>query len=241
VIPHPRFANHNGGQLQFGPDGFLYLGAGDGGSSGDPDENAQNPDQLLGKLLRIAPRRKGGYGTPSSNPFDDGAGRDEIYALGLRNPYRFSFDARTNDLLIGDVGQNEWEEIDRIGLRAARGANFGWDLLEGNHAFEGDPSNPPAGYVGPIHEYATHQGGTCAITGGYVVRDRGLGSLAGRYLYADFCVGQIRALDPYAQNPSATDAAVGLRVDSLSSFGEGVRNRIYVTSLDGPVYRIVQR
>ncbi|HEX2127937.1 MAG TPA: PQQ-dependent sugar dehydrogenase [Solirubrobacterales bacterium] len=235
-IPHPQFENHNGGQLQFAPDRSLLIGTGDGGSAGDPQDNAQNPNSLLGKLLRIEPRRKGGYSTPSSNPFAGGGGRDEIYSLGLRNPYRFSFDSRTNDLFIGDVGQNQWEEIDHVGFEGARGANFGWDLFEGNHTFEGD-GNPPANYKPPIHEYSL-SGANCAVTGGYVVRDPGLPSLAGRYVYADFCGGEIRSLDPYAANPSSTDASTGLRLDSPSSFGEGARNRIYVTSLGGGLFRI---
>ena len=235
-IAHPQFENHNGGQLQFGPDGSLFLGTGDGGSAGDPEENAQNPNSLLGKLLRIDPRRKGGYSTPSSNPFKGGDGQDEIYSLGLRNPYRFSFDSKTRDLFIGDVGQNEWEEINHVGFDGARGANFGWDLFEGNHVFGGD-GNPPANYKPPIHEYSI-SGSNCAVTGGYVVRDPGLASLAGRYLYADFCGGDIRSLDPYAANPSSTDASTGLRLDSPSSFGEGAGGRIYVTSLGGGVFRI---
>ena len=240
-IAHPGAANHNGGQLAFGPDGFLYLGPGDGGGSGDPRENAQNPDSLLGKLLRIDPKRKRGYRSPGSNPFVGRPGRNEIYALGLRNPYRFSFDPATDDLSIGDVGQNRWEEIDHVSLARARGANFGWDLFEGNHEFEGDLANPPPNYVAPIHEYATGPGGTCSVIGGYVVRDRAIPALAGRYVYGDFCAGFVRSLDPDAQNPAATDAATGLSVEGLSSFGEGFRNRLYATSLEGPAYRIVQR
>jgi glucose/arabinose dehydrogenase len=237
-IAHPQFENHNGGQLQFGQGESLFLATGDGGGAGDPNGNAQNRNSLLGKLLRIDPRKKGGYSTPSSNPFAGGDGQDEIYALGLRNPYRFSFDRKTGDLLIGDVGQDEWEEIDHTGFDAARGANFGWDLFEGNHVFDGDGTQPP-GYKPPIHEYA--QGASnCAVTGGYVVRDPGLPSLAGRYLYADFCVGDIRSLDPYASNPSATDASTGLAVNSPSSFGEGARGRIYVASLTGDVLRIAR-
>jgi glucose/arabinose dehydrogenase len=238
-IPHPTASNHNGGQLSFGPDGFLYLGPGDGGDAGDPEGDAQNPESLLGKLLRIDPKRKGGHRSPSSNPFVGGPGADEVYAIGLRNPYRFSFDSFTTELAIADVGQNAWEEINRLPLDAARGANFGWDQLEGNHAFEGDPANPPPNYVGPIHEYR-RTGGNCAVTGGYVVRDTRLPALRGRYAYGDFCAGDIRSLDPEASDPSATDASTGLRVDSLSGFGEGFKDRVYAVSLDGPVYRIVQ-
>jgi len=238
-IAHPTFSNHNGGQVQFGPDGLLYLGTGDGGSAGDPDANAQNTNSLLGKLLRIAPKKGGGYSTPDSNPFAGaGGGADEIYALGLRNPYRFSFDAKNGDLSIGDVGQNEFEEINHLGIDNARGANFGWDLFEGNSVFDGD-GNPPANYKAPIHEYDSN-GGNCAITGGYVSRDPATPAISGRYLYADFCGGEIRSLDPDAQNPTTTDAAVGLSVDSPSSFGEGAGGRVYVASLSGDVFRIVQ-
>ena len=241
VVPHPKNSNHNGGQLQFGPDGFLYLGTGDGGASGDPEENAQNPESLLGKLLRIAPKRKpskGGYTVPQGNPFagDDGR-RDEIYALGLRNPYRYSFDAKTGDLSIGDVGQSAIEELDHLGLEAARGANFGWDIFEGTRPFEG--ATPPPNYAGPVHEYSSG-GGNCSVIAGYVVRDPDLPSLAGRLLYADFCAGEVRSIDPGAPDPSATDASTGLRLDLVSSFGEGAGNSLYVVSLDGPVIRLVQ-
>ena len=240
VVPHPVYSNHNGGQLQFGPDGFLYLGTGDGGGSGDPDENAQDPESLLGKLLRIAPRRqpgKRGYTVPQDNPFVGSDGRDEIYALGLRNPYRFSFDAETGDVSIGDVGQSEIEELDHVGPGAARGANFGWDVFEGSRPFEGD--TPPPSYVGPVHEYPTSNG-NCSVIAGYVVRDPALPSFAGRLLYADFCAGDIRSIDPDAADPSASDASTGLRLDLVSSFGQGAGNHLYVVSLEGPVMRIVQ-
>jgi glucose/arabinose dehydrogenase len=236
-IPHPVNENHNGGQLQFGPDGFLYLGTGDGGAAGDPHENAQNPDQLLGKLLRIEPNRKHGYSSPPSNPYASGPGRDEIYSIGLRNPYRFSFDRATKDLWIGDVGQDKWEEIDHESLAGARAANFGWDLFEGTHPFEGS-GDPPPDYQPPVFEYSS-SGAGCAVTGGYVSRDPSVPKLRGRYLYADFCGGSIRSLD--AANPGSSDAPTGLHVDSPSSFGEENRGSIYVTSLDGPVYRIDQR
>ncbi len=237
VIGHPGEANHNGGQLQFGPDGLLYLGTGDGGGGGDPGENAQDPESLLGKLLRIAPRGGGGYDSPSSNPFAAGPGRDEVFALGLRNPWRFSFDRANGHLTIGDVGQGSWEEIDHLPAAAAAGANFGWDNLEGNHPFE-DPGTAPAGYRPPIHEYS----GGASVIAGYVVRDPGLPALAGRLVYADLALGRIRSLDPDAADPSATDAPTGLAVDQPSSFGEGPGGKIYVSSLgDGAVYRIIQR
>jgi glucose/arabinose dehydrogenase len=235
-VAHPANSNHNGGQLQFGPDGLLYVGTGDGGSAGDPEGNAQNRNSLLGKLLRIAPRKGGGYATPESNPFAGGQGKDEIYALGLRNPYRFTFDSQSGDVWIGDVGQDAWEEIDRAGRAALAGANFGWDIFEGDHAFEG--GGPPPNYRAPVFEYSS-SGGNCAVTGGYVVRDRGLPALNGRYLYADFCGGSLRSFDP--QNPGPSDSATGLGVDGPSSFGEGRGGRIYVTALSGAVFRIVQR
>jgi glucose/arabinose dehydrogenase len=236
-IAHPVNSNHNGGQLQFGPDGLLYIGTGDGGASGDPKGNAQNRDELLGKLLRIKPNAKGGYSSPNSNPFASGPGRDEIFALGLRNPYRFSFDRKTGDLWIGDVGQDKWEEIDHESLGQARGANFGWDLFEGDHVFEGN-GNPPSNYRPPVFEYSLGSG-NCAVTGGYVSRDRRTPRLRGRYLYADFCGGSIRSFDP--GSPRSTDAATGLRVDALSSFGEANNGTLFAVSLDGPVYRIGRR
>ncbi len=236
IVDHPRNENHNGGQLQFGPDGYLYLGTGDGGGAGDPGENAQNPDSLLGKLLRIAPRRSKGYDSPDSNPFVGGPGRDEIYSLGLRNPWRFSFDRATGDLTVGDVGQSSWEEIDHETLDGARGANFGWDNLEGTHFFE-DPGTEPPNYQPPIHEYSDG----ASVIAGYVVRDPGLPALAGRLVYADLAGDEIRSLDPDAPVPSATDSGTGLAISQPASFGEGAGGKLYVTSLeDGGVYRIVQ-
>ena len=235
VIPHPGQTNHNGGQLQFGDDDMLYIGTGDGGGAGDPSDNAQNPDSLLGKLLRIDPRRKRGYESPESNPFVGGPGADEVYALGLRNPFRFSFDSGGGGLAIGDVGQNAWEEIDFLRAANARGANFGWDNLEGNHFFEAPGTEPP-GYRAPIHEYTDGS----AVIVGYVVRDPRLKALTGRLLYADLSGDEIRSLDPYAPNPSATDAGTGLPIAQPSSFGEGAGGKIYVASLrDSAVYRIV--
>ena len=198
-VAHPTFDNHNGGQLQFGPDGFLYMGTGDGGAAGDPDGNAQNRNVLLGKLLRLDPRKGGGYATPRSNPFSGGEGEAEIYATGLRNPYRFSFDSANGDIWIGDVGQDAWEEIDRANRSQLAGANFGWDLFEGAHTFDGD-GNAPSNYRPPVFEFPSN-GGNCAVTGGYVVRDRGLPALAGRYLYADYCGGVLRSFDPSQPRP----------------------------------------
>ena len=248
VIPHPGAGNHNGGQLQFGSDGMLYAATGDGGGAGDLQENAQNKHNLLGKLLRIDPRKHGHkrYRVPRGNPFVGRAGRNEIYALGLRNPFRFSFSGRR--ILIGDVGQNEWEEVDFEGRRALRGANFGWDHFEGDHRFNypGDNEAPrPKHYRPPIFEYkhtASNCGSTggCAIIGGYVVRNAELHSLRGRYLYSDAYKGQLRSFIP-RRHHGRRDRALGVHVDHPSAFGKGAHGRIYVASLDGPVYRLVHK
>jgi glucose/arabinose dehydrogenase len=241
VIPHPVNSNHNGGQLQFHGD-LLYFGTGDGGSGGDPPNNAQNKDVLLGKLLRIDPRPSGGsaYSVPADNPFVGKPGRDEIYSYGLRNPFRFSFDG--SRIAIGDVGQNEFEELDYTTVAAARGANFGWDALEGFSKYTGENSGTPdpGGTVKPIFSYSHSRGGSCSIIGGYVVRDPRLGGLRGRYLYADLCEGQLRTLVPHLKRASG-DRKLGLRVASPSSFGEDDQHRLYVASLEGPVYRLVPR
>jgi glucose/arabinose dehydrogenase len=246
VIPHPVNSNHNGGQLQF-QGNLLYFGTGDGGSGGDPPNNAQNLDVLLGKLLRIDPRPAGGkpYSVPSSNPFVGKAGRDEIYSYGLRNPFRFSFDtvsAARPRIVIGDVGQDEFEEVDYTGIGAAAGANFGWDAFEGDHKYTGSESGTPdpGGTVKPIFAYPHSRGGSCSITGGYVVRDQSLRSLYKRYVYADFCEGQLRSLVPHLKR-AGNDRKLGLAVASPSSFGEDDRGHLYVSSLEGPVYRLVPR
>jgi glucose/arabinose dehydrogenase len=244
VVPHPGASNHNGGQVEFGPDGKLYAGTGDGGGAGDPRGNAQDKGVLLGKLLRINPHKHGSkpYKTPRSNPFVDKAGRNEIFALGLRNPYRFSFDRRR--VAIGDVGQDRFEEVDHEGRRSLRGANFGWDHFEGDHVY--DPSTPrPRHYEPPIFEYRHTSSncesfGGCAIVGGSVVRDRRLRSLYRRYLYADFFAGRLRSFVPRRRG-ARRDRRLGVTVSHPSSFGEDARGRIYVTSLDGPVYKLVRR
>jgi glucose/arabinose dehydrogenase len=240
-VPHHRF-NHKGGQLQVGPDGMLYAGFGDGGGGGDPDENAQNLGRMLGKLIRIDPRPNGGYSIPPDNPFRDRAGaRREIYAYGLRNPYRYSFDRRRGSLVIADVGQSEIEEVDfvpgRSGGRQPRGGyNFGWDAFEGRQRYEGGSA---PGAVRPVLQH-THASGFCSITGGYVIRDRALGrGWTGRYIYGDYCDGTLRLA--HLRRPDAVSRATRLKVNSLVSFGEDGRGRVYAVSLDGPVYRIGRR
>ncbi len=245
-IPHPVNSNHNGGQLQFLGD-LLYFGTGDGGSGGDPPNNAQNRDSLLGKLLRIDPRPSHGspYSIPADNPFVGKPGRDEIYSYGLRNPFRFSFDTASGEqprIAIGDVGQNRIEELDYTTVDGARGANFGWDAFEGFSPYREENSGTPdpGGTVKPIFTYPHSRGGSCSIIGGYVVADPRLASLRGRYVYADLCEGQLRSLAPDLPRASG-DHELGLAVSTPSSFGEDDQHRIYVCSLDGPVYRLVPR
>jgi glucose/arabinose dehydrogenase len=240
-VAHHR-GNHKGGQIQVGPDGMLYAGFGDGGAGGDPDENAQNLSRMLGKMIRIKPKANGGYTVPASNPFRGRSGaRPEIYAYGLRNPYRFSFDRRRGHLTIGDVGQDEIEEIDfvkgRSGGRQPRGGhNFGWDTFEGRNRYE---SGSAPGHVPPVLQHS-HGSGFCSITGGYVIRDPALGrGWTGRYVYGDLCDGTLRVA-PF-KRPRTSSRATRLSVPNLVSFGEDGRGRVYAVSLNGPVYRIGRR
>jgi glucose/arabinose dehydrogenase len=240
-VPHHR-SNHKGGQLQVGTDGMLYAGFGDGGGGGDPDENAQNLSRILGKLIRIDPGANGGYSVPADNPFRGRSGaRPEIYAYGLRNPYRFSFDRRRASLTIGDVGQDAIEEVDYVPGRAdgrppRGGYNFGWDVFEGRDRYE---SGSAPGHVPPVLQHS-QDAGFCSIIGGYVIRDRLLGrGWTGRYVYGDYCEGTIRLA--HLRRPNAPSRGTRLHVNSLVSFGEDSRGRVYAISLDGPVYRIGRR
>jgi glucose/arabinose dehydrogenase len=237
TIDHHTESNHNGGQLQFGPDGDLYIGVGDGGSEGDPHNYGQNTDVLLGKLLRISPRSGGGYTIPEGNPFAGAGGhRAEIWAYGLRNPWRFSFDRTTGDLIIGDVGQDTEEEIDFARRGHGAGANYGWSIFEGNRRYK---QGSAPGAVKPA-VVALHSHGYCAIIGGYVVRDHSLGSLYGRYLYGDNCHAGINSV-LLSAGRARQDHASGLSVSSLSAFGQDGAGHIYAVSLAGPVYRLVRR
>jgi glucose/arabinose dehydrogenase len=233
-IEHSQFTNHNGGQIQFGPDGLLYIGVGDGGSEGDPNNTGQNRGTLLGKILRIDPRPGGGFGVPRGNPFSGGGGRPEIYAYGFRNPWRFSFDRRTGALAVGDVGQDKFEEIDYARKGRARGRNFGWSHFEGNSRYKGG-STPS--YTRPVLVRSHSGDGFCAIAGGYVVRDRSLGSLFGRYVYGDLCNPRLYSVRLRAGHASGNHA-IGVRVKNLVSFGEDARGRVYAVSLNGSVYRL---
>jgi glucose/arabinose dehydrogenase len=232
-------SNHNGGLIMF-HNGLLYIGTGDGGGANDQHGargNAQNRNSLLGKILRINPRPGSGrsYTVPADNPFVGRAGRGEIWSYGLRNPWRFSFDRQTGDLSIGDVGQNSVEEVDFSAGRSSRGANYGWRPWEGRRR---NFSEAAPGAVFPVITYSTGSG--CAVTGGYVIRDRRLTGWVGRYVYGDFCRGRIESA---ILSPGRASARrfTGLNVNSLSSFGEDSLGRVYAVSLSGPVYRIVAR
>jgi hypothetical protein len=236
-------ANHNGGNINFGPDGLLYVGTGDGGGAGDQHGgrgNGQSLGSLLGKLLRIDPRASGSrpYTVPASNPFAGDTGRrGEIYSYGLRNPWRFAFDRANGDLVIADVGQNEVEEVDFVRRGRARGVNFGWRVWEGRRRFSRDTT----GRVKFPVIQKSHGDGWCSITGGYIVRDPALPALRGRYVYGDFCLGRIRSARLSAIRARADRELSLPRVENLSSFGEDARGRVYVVSLGGPVYRLAAR
>jgi len=237
TINHHTETNHNGGQLQFGPDGDLYIGVGDGGSEGDPHGYGQNTAVLLGKLLRVAPRPNGGYAIPAGNPFKPGSGRrPEIFAYGLRNPWRFSFDRRTGDLVIGDVGQDTEEEINFARRGHGAGANYGWSIIEGDRRYK---SGSAPGAVRPAL-VARHSDGYCAIIGGYVVRDPTLHKLFGRYLFGDNCKAQINSVLLSAGH-ARQNHATGLSLGSLAAFGQDDAGHLYAVSLAGPVYRLFQR
>jgi len=249
-IPHPGQQNHNGGQLQFGPDGYLYAATGDGGGGNDPNPpDAQSLDSRLGKLLRIDPRQSGAdpYMVPEDNPFTPGedcvSACAEVWAYGLRNPWRFSFDRETGALVIADVGQNAWEEVDyEPAPQAGRGVNFGWDCREGAHAAASAAeaqcqAAPLVPFTDPIFEYEHPGGANRSITGGYVARDPDLGDLYGRYLYVDLFLGDLRSLCP-AVPVASGDRSEGLDVDFPTSFGEDAAGRVYVAERGGTVYRL---
>jgi glucose/arabinose dehydrogenase len=241
VVDQP-FANHNGGQLAFGPDGYLYIGLGDGGSEGDPQGNGQNTHALLGKILRIDVDHAAGgkpYAVPADNPFAPegirpGAGLPEIWAYGLRNPWRFSFDRRFGDLYIGDVGGSAEEEVDRQPADSHGGENYGWNVMEGRECTSNPCDQRP--YVMPIVEYGHDRG--CAVTGGYVYRGTKQPALQGDYLFGDYCSGTVFSLqvDEGADTPIAVLAS-GKRI---SSFGEGEDGEIYLVDIgSGGVFRLV--
>jgi glucose/arabinose dehydrogenase len=250
ALPHPTQSNHNGGQIAFGPDGYLYIGTGDGGGSNDPYQNAQDPDSLLGKILRIdvemqpvnigpdvtnvflpimiqgtTGRPPQNYRIPPDNPFVSTLGyRGEIWATGLRNPWRFSFDRAAGDIYIGDVGQGQWEEIDYQPAASAGGENYGWPLMEGKQCHL-DPTCNPADFVTPIHDYQ-HLNGNCSVTGGYVYRGAAYPVLQGIYVYADYCSAAIWGL----QKPGGIwqNQALGQGTARITSFGEDENGELYL-------------
>lgn len=235
VVPQP-YSNHNGGNLVFGPDGYLYIGLGDGGGGGDPQENAQDPSNLLGTLLRIdvsSIDATGAYAIPPDNPFagEEGA-RPEIWAYGLRNPWRFSFDRVTDDLWAADVGQNQYEEIDLV----LPGRNYGWNVMEGDHCFKPSLNCDRTGLEAPIAEYDHSDG--CSVTGGYVYRGTAVPSLYGAYIFADFCSGRMWALRYDGQGEAGQTQISGFPT-FITSFAEDLSGELYALSRDGKIYKFV--
>jgi glucose/arabinose dehydrogenase len=232
------YANNKGGNLVFGPDGRLWIGLGDGGGGGDPADHAQSLGTLLGKMLRIEPRPSGDapYTVPPDNPFVGTSGaRPEIWAYGLRNPWRYSFDRSNGDLWIGDVGQNAREEIDFQPAGSGGGQNYGWARLEGSRSYSG---RAPSNAVPPIFDY-DRSGGNCGITGGYVYRGGRIAGLNGAYVFADFCVGQLRALRQ-AGGQVVDERTFSATARLLTSFGQDGAGELYAMSQEGGVFRIEQ-
>ena len=232
VIPQP-YGNHNGGMIAFGPDHYLYIGMGDGGSGGDPENYAQRRTQLLGKILRIDVDQPSPYGIPADNPIlvGKGNGRPEIFAWGFRNPWRFSFDRKTGDLWAGDVGQNEWEEIDIV----EKGKNYGWRFLEGTHCYHPKTQCRQVNFlIDPVKEYS-HSSGRCSITGGYVYRGAKIPALQESYIYGDFCTGEIWEFRR-GKSPLLVDTEL-----NISSFGEDQDGELYVIGHGGQVLKIVPK
>jgi glucose/arabinose dehydrogenase len=229
VIDQP-YPNHNGGAVVFGPDGDLYLGLGDGGLAGDPNKNGQNTNSLLGKILRLDVTNGDPYMIPADNPFGN-----EVWAYGLRNPWRISFDKATGDLWIGDVGQGEWEEVDYIPAGSPGGANFGWSIMEGNHGYDGSPQ---PGLLLPVTEYSHSGGNGCSVTGGYVYR----GSMPewnGIYFYGDYCLGHVWGL--FLSNGAWQNQLLFPSVATITSFGQDESGEIYLASDNGNVYILAKK
>jgi glucose/arabinose dehydrogenase len=243
---HSRYSNHNGGQVAFGPDGYLYIGLGDGGSGGDPQGNGQNLNVLLAKILRIDVNSGSPYAIPAANPFQGQTGkRGEIWSYGQRNPWRFSFDRGNGDMYIGDVGQERWEEVN-YEPAGMGGRNYGWNRMEGKHCYPPGTTCNQTGLVLPVAEY-DHQAG-CSITGGYVYRGRLHPELAGTYFYGDYCTGLLRSFR--IMNGAAVEekdwtralrTEAGGAMQGLSSFGLDAAGELYLVLLDGEVYRLMKR
>jgi glucose/arabinose dehydrogenase len=241
-IDHSRYTNHNGGAMAFGPDGYLYIGTGDGGGSGDPLRNGQSKTRsLLGKILRIDVGGSGSgpygrYSIPTSNPFRGSIpGLNEVWAYGLRNPWRISFDRETGALYIADVGQGRYEEVDREPAGFQGGRNYGWSVMEGKHCFRPSSGCSTSGKTLPVVEY-THGGGNCSITGGYVYRGTSQPKLVGAYFLADFCSGRIYTM-PH------DGSSLWMRRDwsaNITSFGEGEDGELYLVTINGRLYQVLQ-
>jgi glucose/arabinose dehydrogenase len=234
--------NHNGGMLAFGPDGMLWMGTGDGGAANDRFGHGQNPSTLLGKMLRLdVTSTPGSYAIPGDNPWIDTAWngqdvRDEVWAVGLRNPWRYSFDRQTGDLWIGDVGQNVYEEIHLVAAGDAGGLNFGWPIMEGTHCFPDSADCDPTGLEIPVIDYR-HGSDGCSVTGGYVYRGQAIPQLDGVYLYSDYCSGKIWGL--YPDGETLANALLMTAQANVSSFGEDESGELYVVDLgQGTVYRL---
>ncbi len=243
TIAHRSFSNHKGGLVAFGPDGFLYLGTGDGGGGGDPSGNAQNLNALLGKMLRLDVSNASAaqpYAIPPQNPFIGQAGRrGEIWAYGLRNPWRHAFDAATGLLYIADVGQDRIEEVNVAGVASA-GLNYGWNITEGSQCYPGDPCNKQ-GITLPALEYAHDASGGCSISGGRVYRGSAIPELRGRYFYSDYCNGWLRSF-LYAGGAATDRVDWGIAsVGQVLSFGEDAQGKLYVLAASGRAYRIVRQ
>ncbi|MCY7410284.1 MAG: PQQ-dependent sugar dehydrogenase, partial [Chitinophagales bacterium] len=243
-VPHPTYGNHNGGCLQFGPDGYLYTGMGDGGSGGDPNENAQNPQKYLGKLLRIDVNSETGYVVPPDNPFiNDPSFLPEIWTYGMRNPWRFSFDKITGDLWVGDVGQNTWEEVDYVEAPDSGGQNYGWDCYEATHDYEPLNCNASDSVLWPVFEYK-HNGGSngdCSITGGYVYRGSQYANMYGKYIFADYCSGIFRCIvknnDGTFTTTNVGDELITQDEFDFSTFGVSNTGELYVADIShGKIY-----
>lgn len=237
TIPQP-FSNHNGGQLQFGPDGYLYIGMGDGGSEGDPDNRSQSLNLLLGKILRIDVDFASPYAVPVTNPFFSTPGaRREIWASGLRNPWRFSFDRATGDLWIGDVGQDKYEEIDWQRASSRGGENYGWRLMEGFHCYNPSSGCPTFGLTLPVLEY-THDNDNCAVIGGYRYRGQRYERMSGIYFYGDYCTGLIWGATPQPDGSVTTQLLLRTTMQ-ISGFGEDASGELYVSDIKGgAVYQL---
>jgi len=236
VVMQPE-SNHNGGMVAFGPDGYLYAGLGDGGGAGDPSNRAQNPNELLGKILRIDVDHGDPYAIPADNPFAKEGGRPEIYAVGLRNPWRFSFDFDTAELWVADVGQKKWEEVDLV----TRGGNYGWRVMEGFHCFNPAVSCRTRGLAAPVMEYG-HEEGRCSIIGGYVYRGRAVPALRGAYVSGDFCSGEIFAFRQSDEGERGAAPTVLLKAGfRIASFGQDEEGELYVADHGGGMYRLVSR